>query len=242
MVAAREWRVRALWSVADGLIAVLATLTAAWMRYDMSIQQATRWGIWKYAITLGVCLGAVSYLGIVYSRSHRRGTFEETSQLVRSALIAGAIAAVVVFNPFRPYYAIPRSLPFLAPLTALLGSFALRFVIRSWRWGQRRAAGESDRATIIFGAGEGGRQLIQTLVRDQVSPNRLAPVAILDDDPLKKHWRIEGCRCAAGWPSSRRWWRPRGRACLGCPLDPELPTQWGFVWEMDSSSVIQHGS
>src|SRR5262249_20250247 len=49
---------------------------------------------------------------------------------------------------------------------------------------------------IVFGAGEGGTQVINALMRTKESP--YYPVALLDDDPRKRNRVINGVRCRGG--------------------------------------------
>jgi dTDP-glucose 4,6-dehydratase len=86
---------------------------------------------------------------------------------------------------------IPRSVPFTAPAFAMLGMFAARFIIRSIRSRQALAQSEEQRA-IVFGAGEAGRRLTRSLIRDVGSG--YLPVALLDDDKAKSRLRIEGVK------------------------------------------------
>ncbi|GGL29746.1 hypothetical protein H9L10_02125 [Phycicoccus endophyticus] len=61
---------------------------------------------------------------------HERGTFEETADIARSVLVTGAIVSALTTHVI----AVPRSVPFAGAAFALVGMFASRFVIRTWRW------------------------------------------------------------------------------------------------------------
>ena len=150
----REALVRGGWSLADSALAGLAVYGAAWLRYDLSTQDATRPPITVFAIAYGSIFIAIALVAQAFSRSHPRGTFEETAQLLRHWLLASVIAGPLVF--LWPGLFIPRSLPFVAPLLAIVGMFALRFIVRSYRWG-RPITRDSDRPVIVYGAGRGGR-------------------------------------------------------------------------------------
>src|SRR5439155_23019901 len=85
---------------------------------------------------------------------------------------------------------VPLSVACVAPVIALVIIGALRLTWRlSW---ERRRRGDSSDATrvIIYGAGEGGRQMIMSMRLD--SAGRYLPVALLDDDPRKRNLRIYG--------------------------------------------------
>lgn len=53
------------------------------------------------------------------------------------------------------------------------------------------------RRTIVLGAGYGGTQAISLMLEDRESS--FQPVAILDDDPAKRHLRISGVRVLGPW-------------------------------------------
>jgi FlaA1/EpsC-like NDP-sugar epimerase len=86
---------------------------------------------------------------------------------------------------------VPRSVPFIGATFGLVGMFACRFIVRTWRLRDRETEPEVDRA-IVFGAGEAGRRLTRSLRRD--GDSGFHPVAILDDDRSKGRLRIEGIR------------------------------------------------
>ena len=69
--------------------------------------------------------------------------------------------------------------------------FAARFLIRSRRTHQAVRVDSKKRA-VIFGAGSGGRILVQSLVRDPASG--IVPVALLDDDHRKSRLHFSGVR------------------------------------------------
>jgi FlaA1/EpsC-like NDP-sugar epimerase len=86
---------------------------------------------------------------------------------------------------------VPRSVPLVAGALALVGMFAVRFLIRSWRSRHVQFA-DQGRRVIVFGAGDAGRRLLRSMVRDEASG--FFPVAILDDDATKGRLRIDGVR------------------------------------------------
>ena len=73
----------------------------------------------------------------------------------------------------------------------LLGGRAVYRVLRDWALsrmvGSRRTAREP---VIVVGAGNGAAQLVGDMVRDPSS--KWVPVALLDDDPYKRHRRLNG--------------------------------------------------
>jgi FlaA1/EpsC-like NDP-sugar epimerase len=81
--------------------------------------------------------------------------------------------------------------PVVAAALALVGMFAVRFLIRSWR-SRHCASQENARRVIVFGAGDAGRRLLRSMMYDVGSG--FFPVALLDDDKTKQRLSIDGVR------------------------------------------------
>jgi FlaA1/EpsC-like NDP-sugar epimerase len=201
-VTGREFLVRTGWAALDASAIAGASFGAAWLRFDLRVSEAATREVAQFAAAYAASFLLVVLIAGFVSRTHQRGTFEETAQIIRQWLIASLVTAGCVVAsrsdvvPFR--IDVPRSLPIVAPVLAIVSMFAVRFLVRSYRWGATTAR-EEDRKVIVYGAGAGGQQLVRALVRDRnESANRLVPVAILDDDPMKKRWRIEGVRVRGG--------------------------------------------
>lgn len=191
----RDLAVRSAWATVDAFIVALSVLAAAWLRFDMDARLATQPAIVAFAFVAGgLQLASALALGFV-NHQHRRGSFEETAQVARAALIVGI--ALVSLRLFTDWFTIPRSLPFIVPVFALVGMFALRFIVRSYRWGSP-SVGDADTPVIVYGAGEGGRQLLRALARDTSTDGKFIPVAVIDDDPRKRRMPIEGMRVSGG--------------------------------------------
>ncbi|WP_018156632.1 nucleoside-diphosphate sugar epimerase/dehydratase [Demetria terragena] len=172
----------------DAFVWLASLAGAVWLRYDFDISRlgsvALPWFILG-AIVMQIVLGSV--LG-PYSRGHQRGSFEETLDVVRTASIVGLTLIIINFIIGTP---LPRSVPFIAMVLAIGGMFAARFVKRSWDL-RRATNSEGAQAAIILGAGEAGRRLARSMLRDDNSG--YLPVAFLDDDQHKRKMRIEGVR------------------------------------------------
>ena len=113
---------------------------------------------------------------------------EETVLLCAVAAITAALvsaANIVVFGHW-----IARTIPFGAAFTAA----ALMVLARAaWRHHASRAGwmpGDGARSTLIVGAGEAGADLVSSMLRTAGSPFR--PIAFVDDDPWKRHLRLDG--------------------------------------------------
>ncbi len=83
-----------------------------------------------------------------------------------------------------------------AVIMGSLATLTLAGLVRGvWRrfWEQSRRPDIDDcQRTIVFGAGEGGSQMMRAMLLD--SDGLYFPVALLDDDPLKRNRQLEGVR------------------------------------------------
>lgn len=187
--------IRSAWAALDSLTLILATVFAAWARYDFVLPEGARRAVPVF-IGIAVLVNLVVGFSIgAYRIGHLRGSFEETADIALGAFLTTVILAGI-FIPFQ-WEGVPRSLPFTAPTFAVLGMFALRFIVRSWRWGRTVAAADST-PVIVYGAGQGGRQLIRALTTEPEPDRRYVPVGVIDDDPSKKRLRVDGVRVVGG--------------------------------------------
>lgn len=183
---------RWLWAGVDLLVVISAVFLAAWLRYDFRADAFTL-PVVKFA---AIAAGAHLVLGALfgpYATGHLRGSYEEIVDLTRTvALWAAPLQVITILGPWALG---PRSLPFTTGTAALLGMFGARFVLRAIR-SRIDPKGVAETRVIVFGAGEGGRQLVRALVRDPSS--RMTPVGLLDDDRSKRRMRIDGVRVLGG--------------------------------------------
>ena len=68
----------------------------------------------------------------------------------------------------------------------------IRIVWRRYWEANRRPDPQDCRPTIVFGAGEGGSQIVRAMLIDPQS--EYYPVALLDDDPKKSNRELDGVR------------------------------------------------
>lgn len=180
-------RHRLVAAVADTLVWSGAVGAATVLRYDLDPARISLDNLVLGAaiasavhLVLGVALGP-------YLVRHQAGSFEEVYALTKLGLLVGGL--LFVANFFHEPLLLPRSVPLTATAMALIGMFGARFVIRAM---DVDAPDPDARRVVVFGAGEGGHQLIRSMLRDP--QEGLLPVAILDDDPRKRRLRIDGVR------------------------------------------------
>src|SRR5205807_274325 len=181
---------RYLVQAAIGAVAwAVALAFATVVRWNFDVSSIDFWGlvaIIPLAALAQIVAGLASGL---YLGRWRFGSFEEVAGLARAAAITTALLFAV------DLLVIPgaRMIPVSAALAGGVVAFALmggaRYV---WRLGleSRRRPSINASRLIVYGAGEGGAQVIQVMLRDPSSP--YVPVALLDDDPRKSNLRIMG--------------------------------------------------
>lgn len=186
------------WVVVDAVLWSAMLIVALWMRFDFSVDRlAQTLGAGRvYAVLalLVVLTWVVGWFTGLY-----RGRFVPGSVLESSVVtLVFAAATVTVFLGHivgGEYNAVPRSTPIVTGAFTVLSALVLRSLVRRKRLFGAGVAKDADRA-IVFGAGEGGLQLVRQLRRSEVS--QFNPIAILDDDGTKRHMVIEGIRVQGG--------------------------------------------
>lgn len=168
------------WSVAI----VLATL----LRYDLAYEDIN-WARLVLLIPIAVVIHVVvGTAGGLYLGRWRFGSFEEVAALTRCVVVATVSIAFV--NRFLFDYLIPVSATILAGCLALLFMAGARYTWRLVLERRMRPSEDTALRVLVFGAGEGGLQVINAMLRNPSSP--YLPVALLDDHPYKQHLRING--------------------------------------------------
>ncbi len=182
----------------DILSWAIGIVVAIVLRYEFTIDP-NEWGPFTaesvlaaivLAATLQMTAGLASGL---YRGRYRFGSFDEVLHLVRSVLVA--FAGLAVINQFLPHHLVPLSVTVVGALLALLLMAGVRYL---WRLLLERSLRPASTATrvIVFGAGEGGVQLITAMLRNPASP--YLPVAMIDDDPGKRNLRVMGVPVVGG--------------------------------------------
>ncbi|WP_114201808.1 polysaccharide biosynthesis protein [Janibacter anophelis] len=181
---ANRWR----WAGIDGGLWIVATIAAVFLRFDFDLGEAFAANTLLFALGAAAAHLALGGVAGPYAVGHSRGSFEEIVDLTKTALVVGALGLVV--NALLPTQLVPRSIPLTAALVAVVAMLAVRTVLRTQR--ARMRADATDQRVIVFGAGEGGRQLVRTMLKDPKAG--LLPVALVDDDPAKARLSIDGVR------------------------------------------------
>jgi FlaA1/EpsC-like NDP-sugar epimerase len=178
-------------AAADAVAWIAGTCLAAGARTDFALGALNKPGL-AAMTALAVVAHLVLGHAIVYRGRYRYGSFDELGALVLTAVGVGTVQLLVVLLApgRRP---LPASVPFVAAVLALAFMFAFRWFNRRTSDRQRgRTAVEGRRRALVFGAGEGGKLVVWAMLRDAQSA--FVPVGLLDDDPRKKFYRLNGVR------------------------------------------------
>ena len=184
-----QWLSRWVWALLDATVWFAAIYGAAWLRFDFESAPALVAGTLVFASAAAAAHLLVGAVLGPYAVGHKRGSFEETTDLGRTVAVTsgGLLVWAFLVTPLM----VPRGVPAVAGALALAAMFAARFFIRSWRSSQA-ATGDNQRRVVVFGAGDAGRRLLRSMMDDQDSG--FFPVALLDDDRAKHRLRIDGVR------------------------------------------------
>jgi FlaA1/EpsC-like NDP-sugar epimerase len=160
-------------------------------RLQVAVQDLTAAGF-AAAFAVGIACGVTHLLVGWTMRLHQGraqlGTFDDALLVVT---VVGIVSALEVIGNVVFRHALNGSLVVTGPILA--------FALMIWARGlfrvihEQGVGGRSVRTRIpvvIAGAGEGGRQLVISMLREPHGEWR--PVALVDDDPLKRHRRIRG--------------------------------------------------
>lgn len=132
---------------------------------------------------------AIGCMSPLYRSRWRIGSLEELLCLAPTMAAVTGLVSAVALTPFN--HLVPASATIGGGTTALILAAGFRV---AWRlnWERRRPACAISERTIIFGAGEAGAQLLNSLLADPGSG--YFPVALLDDDPAKQRLRFRKLR------------------------------------------------
>lgn len=212
------------WILVDSIIWAAMLVAAIWLRFDFSIDQL------EISLKSGqfyVVLGALIFLTCVigWATGLYRGRYVPGSVLESS--VSTFVFSAATFPVFLaqvaggPNEGVPRSTPIVAGAFTILTALVLRSLVRRKRLFGAGVAEDAERA-LVFGAGDGGLQLVRQLRRSKES--QYSPVAILDDDASKHQMVIEGVRVRGGRERIDEVTRKTGASTLLIAV-PSLPRE-----------------
>jgi len=137
----------------------------------------------------------VGYVVGIYRRKWRYGSFDEIAGLITTTTISTGLLLFLRFfdRSLNPY---PRSVIVFGGFAGLFFMAANRYVWRLVREQVRRPNEQTAIKILVYGAGEGGIQMVNTLLRNPSSP--YLPVGFLDDNPTTHRLSISGVPVIGG--------------------------------------------
>lgn len=212
------------WIVVDSVMWATMLVIALWMRYDFSVDRlAQSLGIGRFYVVLVALLVLTWVVGWVTGLYRGRfvpGSVLESS-VVTFVLATASFAVFLGHIVGGQFEGVPRSTPIVAGAFTTLAALTLRSLVRRKRLFGAGAAKDAEPA-LVFGAGDGGLQLVRQLRRSEVS--QFNPVAILDDDDSKRNMVIEGVRVHGGREKLEELAKKSGASTLLLAV-PSLPSE-----------------
>ena len=184
-----------------------AFLTFAFARYLLngsSLGTAVSSTPWVDAAVLGT---SAACLHVIFGRlirlHHGRSSLASLEEMLSLGMVVGLVGATTTVANLAMSRPVPGSVPVAATFFALAIMGWYRATYRAWteehfRWARHSSSRPADDVShvLVFGVGEAGRQLVHSMFREPSSHWR--PVALLDDDPFKRHRRIRGVPVLGG--------------------------------------------
>lgn len=172
--------------ILDSAAWIVAMCVAMLLRYEMNVQFVSVGGLVITCAVAVACQMVVGFSFALYKGRYSFGSFEEAKLLVVVTVIVTAILEVVLLV-FGVAMGIPRSIGFIAFPFACLFMAAFRYLKRMYQESTAKPGAEAQHV-VVFGAGYLGTFLVHRMMQDPSS--EFLPVALIDDDPAKKHLRI----------------------------------------------------
>ncbi|MDQ3105683.1 MAG: polysaccharide biosynthesis protein [Actinomycetota bacterium] len=168
---------------------VVALTVFASVRFDLSDTPVREAGVviaCAFVLTAHIGLGWIVRL---HQGRAQVGSFEDSVLL--GGVVTTAGASLTLVNALLPEQWVPRTVPIAATCLALVLQAWGR---AAWRRVRERDSESNDRTravpTLVVGAGDAGRELLHSMLRDPAG--RYRAIGFLDDDPRKRHRRLRG--------------------------------------------------
>ncbi|MDP8975222.1 MAG: polysaccharide biosynthesis protein, partial [Actinomycetota bacterium] len=173
----------------DAAAWLVALTLATVLRFDFRLDLINFAGL---AVMVPVAIEAQFVAGYafgLYRGRWRFGSFDEVEALVKAVVLTTALIFALDYS-LAQERSIPLSSAVAAGPMALVLMAGVRYAWRLRLERRRRPTGADGTRILVFGAGEGGAQVITAMLRDPASP--YYPVGLIDDDPDKRNLTIMG--------------------------------------------------
>jgi FlaA1/EpsC-like NDP-sugar epimerase len=173
----------------DTVVWLLAAPLALWLRVDDRILD------YLPGLGLYLAIGALPKLGAAFLFALHRQSWRRAGVRDLYAILVAVGAVTVLLTlvslAFQPVLGIPRSVPVIEGVLAVIGLSGVRLATRllhERRNGRSRVA--LPKRVLVAGAGDGGTRIAREMLRH--SETGMIPVGFLDDDPAKQRQRFLG--------------------------------------------------
>ena len=179
------------WSAA----AAFALVLRSYLQDEQNISTVVQSILYRVLPIVAVVQAITGYIVGIYRRRWRYGSFDEVKGLILSAFITTTVLLVIRLTD-RSIDAFPRSAIVAGGILGLFFTAASRYTWRLVREQLRRPSEQTAKKILVYGAGEGGIQIVSTMLRN---PNSTyLPVGFLDDNTSTHRLRISGVPVLGG--------------------------------------------
>lgn len=179
------------WSAA----AAFALVLRSYLQDEQNISTVVQNILYRVLPIVAVVQATAGYIVGIYRRRWRYGSFDEVKGLILSAFITTTVLLVIRLTD-SSVDAFPRSAIVAGGVLGLFFTAASRYTWRLVREQLRRPSEQTAKKILVYGAGEGGIQIVSTMLRN---PNSTyLPVGFLDDNTSTHRLRISGVPVLGG--------------------------------------------
>ena len=149
------------WSAA----AAFALVLRSYLQDEQNISTVVQSILYRVLPIVAVVQAITGYIVGIYRRRWRYGSFDEVKGLILSAFITTTVLLVIRFTD-RSIDAFPRSAIVAGGILGLFFTAASRYTWRLVREQLRRPSEQTAKKILVYGAGEGGIQIVSTMLRN----------------------------------------------------------------------------
>jgi FlaA1/EpsC-like NDP-sugar epimerase len=178
----------------DAVAWICGLLLAARATGDLTATHLSRSELLPSAAGIGVIVAGCGFVAGLYRGRYLRGSRDEVAAVAQASLLTACCLTVAGWVVVPGQRAVPET--FLGAAFAVVAMLGARYVAFAARQRSRTPAAPTAEKIIVFGAGDAGAMLIYRLTTQPDATYQ--PVAILDDDPMKRRLRIHGVSVLGG--------------------------------------------
>jgi FlaA1/EpsC-like NDP-sugar epimerase len=218
------------------LAVAIALVMRSYLQGEVDIRGVVQSTLIRVLPVVSVVQAVTGYIVGIYRRRWRYGSFDEVKGLILSALITTFVLMGIRFLD-TSVDAFPRSAIIAGGIFGLFFTTASRYTWRLVREQLRRPSAHNSTKLIIYGAGEGGIQIVNTMLRN---PNSIyLPVAFLDDNSKTHRLRISGVPVLGGRDEIAKVAQRTGASTLLIAIPSADSTVVGEIVELARQSKLE---